>query len=248
MPDIKTHAVVLRYANYKEYHRMLTLYSPTMGKLSASAPASRRVKSPLRAASELFTFGEFVLSKKGNTLRVKSASIVDSFYDIRLDIEALSCATYLRDFCEAVIGEDEPQGNLFMHFVRALSLLGHDKINPRLVRCAFEVKAMEELGFRPEFTHCARCMKESRGKGFMPAIGGLICEACAEELNISPPKHPQAVTTLKQMQAMPLERLSVIKASDKALDAIDEIWPSYVRYHLDRRFKSSGFMDRSRDF
>ena len=61
MPQIVTHAVVLRRADYRENDRMLTLFSPTLGRIDAICRGCRRQKSPLMAASEVFCAGEYVL-------------------------------------------------------------------------------------------------------------------------------------------------------------------------------------------
>ena len=54
MAQITTNAIVLRRADYRENDRMLTLFSPTLGRIDALARGCRRQKSPLMAASELF--------------------------------------------------------------------------------------------------------------------------------------------------------------------------------------------------
>ena len=62
----KISAIVMRYANYKDDHRMLSLYCAKYGIVSVSSPACRRMKSPLRAASEMFVFGEFHIKAKND--------------------------------------------------------------------------------------------------------------------------------------------------------------------------------------
>ena len=57
MPQIVTNAVVLRRADYRENDRMLTLFSPTLGRVDALCRGCRRQKSPLMAASEVFCAG-----------------------------------------------------------------------------------------------------------------------------------------------------------------------------------------------
>ena len=46
----------------------------------------------LRAGSETFVFGNFNIKSKGEYKTLTEVEIIDSFYDLRLDIEALSCA------------------------------------------------------------------------------------------------------------------------------------------------------------
>ena len=66
MGQITTNAIVLRRVDYRENDRMLTLFSPTLGRIDALCRGCRRQKSPLMAASELFCTGEYVLYQARN--------------------------------------------------------------------------------------------------------------------------------------------------------------------------------------
>ena len=58
-------AIVLRYANYRDNDRMLTLFSPTKGRIEALARGCRKPRSPILNASELFALGDFELYERG---------------------------------------------------------------------------------------------------------------------------------------------------------------------------------------
>ena len=62
MPERRiVNAIVLRSVNYRDFDRILTLFSREEGKSSAAARGAHRAKSPLAAASTQFTAGEFAL-------------------------------------------------------------------------------------------------------------------------------------------------------------------------------------------
>ena len=90
MGQITTNAIVLRRADYRENDRMLTLFSPTLGRIDALCRGCRRQKSPLMAASELFCSGEYVLYQARERTTVISCQIADSYYPLRADYERLS--------------------------------------------------------------------------------------------------------------------------------------------------------------
>ena len=79
MGQITTNAIVLRRADYRENDRMLTLFSPTLGRIDALCRGCRRQKSPLMAASELFCSGEYVLYPARERTTVSSCQIADSY-------------------------------------------------------------------------------------------------------------------------------------------------------------------------
>ena len=90
MPQITTNAIVLRRADYRENDRMITLFSPTLGRIDALCRGCRRQKSPLMAASELFCAGEYVLYASRERTTVVSCQVTDTYYALRSDYEKLS--------------------------------------------------------------------------------------------------------------------------------------------------------------
>ena len=80
-------AIVLRYANYRDNDRMLTLFSPTKGRIEALARGCRKPRSPILNASELFALGDFELYERGNHLTVISANLMETFYPLRADFD-----------------------------------------------------------------------------------------------------------------------------------------------------------------
>ena len=64
--EVQRKGIVLRHADYREHDRMLTLLSPTLGRVEALCRGCKRLGSPLLPASELFALGDFELfSGKG---------------------------------------------------------------------------------------------------------------------------------------------------------------------------------------
>ena len=103
MGQITTNAIVLRRADYRENDRMLTLFSPTLGRIDALCRGCRRQKSPLMAASELFCSGEYVLYQARERTTVISCQIADSYYPLRADYERLSHGVYALELCGAAV-------------------------------------------------------------------------------------------------------------------------------------------------
>ena len=61
MDTIVTPGLVLKETRYKESDRIITLLTPGLGVISASAQSSLRLKSKLFSACGLFCYSEFVL-------------------------------------------------------------------------------------------------------------------------------------------------------------------------------------------
>ncbi|MBN2878035.1 MAG: DNA repair protein RecO [Clostridia bacterium] len=248
MSDEKVSGIVVRFADYKDYHKMLTIFTPKYGMLSVLSPASKRPKSPLRAGSETFVFGNFIIKSKGEYKTLTEVEIIDSFYDLRMDIEALSCAYYMRDFCEFASQEDQDSPEIFSLFIRCLTILCHNGVDPIVVRYAFEIKMMGVLGLAAALNKCIECGKDSEKTHFNIEEGGAVCQSCSHNKAATIKVSPQAVNTLKIISELPLDKLGVVKLKANIKTEIDDFWSKYLRWHLDKNFRTADFMDRSKSF
>ena len=58
--EIKTEAVVLGSTDYKDNDKLLTLFSPTMGKITANIRGVKKPKAKLAFAAQPFAFCEYI--------------------------------------------------------------------------------------------------------------------------------------------------------------------------------------------
>ena len=190
MPQIVTHAIVLRRADYRENDRMLTLFSPTLGRIDALARGCRRQKSPLMAASEVFCAGEYVLYTAGERMTVVSCQVEDTFYPMRADFERLSHGMYALELCAAAVQPEQENERLFMLLLRSLAHLAYSEIAPRRVTAVFLMGLVSLIGFRPQVGRCAGCQMpiapvlpagcapDTPVAVFSPEHGGVLCTSC----------------------------------------------------------------------
>ena len=174
-------AIVLRYANYRDNDRMLTLFSPTKGRIEALARGCRRARSPLLNASELFALGDFELYEKGGRITVTGASLIETFYPLRSDFDRLACGTYLLNLAEAAVQPGENAQELFMLLLHTLSRLTftEQEWKPLLAGFLLHYAAIE--GYKPRLLHCVTCgrlIAEGEHAYFDMQEGGLCCESC----------------------------------------------------------------------
>ena len=157
MAQLTTSAIVLRRADYRDNDRMLTLFSPTLGRIDALCRGCRRQKSPLMAASELFCSGEYVLYQTGERTTVVSCAVSESFYALRGDYERLAHGMYALELCAAAVQPAQENERLFLLLLHSLAHLCYSEIPPRRVTAVFLMGMTSLLGFRPQVGRCARC-------------------------------------------------------------------------------------------
>ncbi|MBR4040353.1 MAG: DNA repair protein RecO [Clostridia bacterium] len=188
MPQITTNAIVVRRADYRDNDRMITLFSPTMGRIDALCRGCRRQKSPLMAASELFCAGEYVLYQTSERATVVSCQVSDTYYALRSDYEKLSHGMYMLELCAAAIQPAQENERLFMLLLRSLAHLCYGDVEARRVTAVFVMGLSSLLGFRPQVGRCARCstpvLQNRVGDeviigSFSPEHGGVLCPGCS---------------------------------------------------------------------
>ena len=188
MAQIATNAIVVRRADYRENDRMITLFSPTLGRIDALCRGCRRQKSPLMAASEVFCAGEYVLYQSREHVTVVSCQVQDTYYALRNDYEKLSHGMYCLELCAAAIQPAQENERLFLLLLRSLAHLCYGDAQPRRVTSVFLMGMTSLLGFRPQVGRCAKCstpILQAKGQedtliaAFSPEHGGVLCPGCS---------------------------------------------------------------------
>src|ERR671936_2664356 len=107
--SVKTEAVVLRSIRYGEADRILHLYTPHRGRLSAIAKGVRRTRSRFGGRLEPFFRLRLVLHEgRSDLLTVTSAETVDGYARLRSDGPALDVAARACESVGRLFETDEP--------------------------------------------------------------------------------------------------------------------------------------------
>ena len=183
MKQTENTAIVLRYANYRENDRMLTLFNPIKGLMEVVSRGCRRPKSHLISASELFALGDFELFEKNGRYTLTGFTLIENFYPLRKDYDRLTCGMYLLSLCEAAVQPDQAAQELFLLLLHTLSRLTFtdQPREPLLAGFLTQFSAIE--GFRPRLRHCVRCgrrLAADEPAYFDLREGGVCCAAHRE--------------------------------------------------------------------
>lgn len=181
MNSLTTPAVVLRRADWRDYDRMVTLFTPEHGRIDAVVRGCRKPKSPLLNAAEPFCAGEYQLLRVRDRVTVTQARITNSFFELRQDYDRLTHgAFWLRLLTEAVV-EEEPNEALFQMTLNALAYLAHSDLPPALLTAMFEMHFWRLTGFSPNVSECVLCRApaDKTPLRFDAQRGGCVCQFCA---------------------------------------------------------------------
>jgi DNA repair protein RecO (recombination protein O) len=177
---LKTEAVVLRSMRYGEADRILHLYTPDRGRLSAIAKGVRKTRSRFGGRLEPFFRLRLVLHEgRSDLLTVTSAETVQGHPRLREGGPTLDAAARACDAVNRLFGEAEPQPPVFHLLCNELALLEADPGQAGLAnQLAFRLKLLVAAGLAPQLAACASCGEREHLVGFSGAAGGVVCPAC----------------------------------------------------------------------
>jgi len=178
--SLRTEAIVLRSIRYGEADRILHLYTPGHGRVSAIAKGARRTRSRFGARLEPFFHLQVLLYEGRSDLRtVTSAETLDPHGPLRERAAALDAAARACDALARLFETDDPNPAAFNLLANELRLLDDDAGASRPAQqLAFRLKLLAAGGFAPQLASCASCGEPEHLVAFSGAAGGVVCGAC----------------------------------------------------------------------
>lgn len=238
MAAIVTQGIVLRYADYREHDRMLTLLSPQHGRVEALCRGCKRPQSPLLSCSEYFAFGEYVLYAGKGRMTVTGCNLTESFYPLREDYDRLKYASYLLSVAEAAAQPGERAVELFTLLARTLMRLCYSDKDVKAVSAAFLLHFAAISGYRPRLSHCVKCggrIPEGEIRLMDIEEGGLICEKCYQPLTPVRPLSPAQAQWLRSVLAVGIDKTEEPEGNAPGLLLAD-----YVEARMEKSIRYNG--------
>src|SRR5919112_5374857 len=177
---LKTEAIVLRSIRFGEADRVLHLYPPTRGRISAIAKGVRKTRSRFGGRLEPFFRLNLLLHEgRSDLMTVTGAETVAGFPRLREDARSLDGAARACEAVSRVFDDGDPHEGVFHLLANQLALLDADPARAtRANALAFRLKLLLAAGFAPHLASCASCGEREHVVGFSGAAGGVVCSAC----------------------------------------------------------------------
>ena len=145
--EIKTDAIVLQTIDYKDNDKLLTLFSPSFGKITAGIKGVKKPKAKLAFSAQPFCFAEYVLAQKGGRYTVTAAYLHESFFSLRTDLTRFYAACAAAEVCRAILLENEEYEGLFIGFIECLKSLSLAEGEVAEALISFMLIALRESGY-----------------------------------------------------------------------------------------------------
>lgn len=249
-----TEAIVLRSQVLGEGDRLVTLLSPTEGKIRAAARGARRGRSSLAVLTQPFVHGRYSFYRGRDLDSVRQGEIIEAHLGLQKDLSAMAVATFLAELLDYTSAARQPADALFDLMVVALRELERPGAEPRdhqKLLLAMELQLCEALGFRPRLDVCIRCGRAGSGRGgpaesfslwlLSPAEGGLLCRQCAAGSGgvwLGAPERQ----ALRHLLEAPLSRARLLELSPGSLAALTLAVRMYTDFYVNHKLRSLPFL------
>jgi len=155
--EVKTDAIVLKSIDYKDNDKLLTLFSPTLGRITAGIRGVKKPKAKLAFSAQPFCFSEYVLAEKAGRYTVVSAYMHESFYALRTDVERFYAACAASEACDRILVENEAWEGTFVALIECLKTLAFTDVDPAEALVGFFLSALYECGYPIDLGYLEEC-------------------------------------------------------------------------------------------
>ncbi|MFC1911645.1 DNA repair protein RecO [Chloroflexota bacterium] len=240
----QTEAIIIKKTKLGEADRILTLYTPHLGKIQAKAIGVRRPRSKLSGHLELLTHSQVSLAR-GRTLdTVTGSQTLNSFLPLKSDLWLTSCALYVTELVNQFTPDHVENHSLFKIALKTMEQLCEANDRELTLRY-FEIQLLNEVGYRPQLHQCLSCQKtlEPVVNSFCPGAGGMLCPDCSPTQPFSYPLSVNAQKVLRLLQNSDDNTVNRLKLDVKLSGELEEVMSGYLKYLLEREVKSAAWLD-----
>ncbi len=239
----RTEAVILRRSDYGEADRILTLFTPSYGKLRVIAKGTRKTKSRLAGHLELFMRVQVLLATGRNLDIVTQAQIVEPYKQLHDDLPRLSYAYYVSELLDKLTGDQEENRPAYDLLVATLAALDRSVV-PDLVTRYYELHLLGFLGYRPYLFQCAHCQEALTEAADRWSIdGGMLCPGCGLHDPHALPIELPVFKALRYLQREPLAAAEQLRLSEPLRRKIEAVLHTTLKPILERDLKSVAFLN-----
>lgn len=179
MEDIEVDGLVLREVKTGEADKILTVLTGKYGKITINAKGAVSMRSKYASSTQIFTYSTFQLRKRGNYYYIREAYYLESFENIRYDLEKLSLANYICDVANDLSHEGLEDEEFLSLVLNTLYALANRNLPIELIKGAFEFRAAVQAGFMPDLSGCGHCGCELTEECTIDVMNGrLLCKKC----------------------------------------------------------------------
>lgn len=237
----KVEGIVLRTQNYGESHKIITIFTETLGIISAICRGANKGKSRLTAISQPFIHGSFLIYLSKGLSTVQQGEIIHSFRSIREDIGKTAYAAYVCEFANRTIDDKTPSKVMYEELLGTLTWM-NDEESYMIPIIMYELKLFQIGGYAPTLSNCVNCNQAEGLQYFSIREGGALCVRCRELDERAYYIHEKLLHILSVIQHARLQQIGSISMKDENIKKIRQMLDQYYDTYGGYALKSKRFL------
>jgi DNA repair protein RecO (recombination protein O) len=240
MALLEIEGIVIKEINFGEADKIITIFSREKGKIQGCAKGARRPKSPLVSSTQLFSYNSYILFKGKNLYNINQGELIESFYNIRENLEKLYCSFYIIELISDVIEEGSPNEELLNLLLNTLYILSNTDKNILMVKTVFELRMLRILGFLPNVICCTKCNEEFEEYLFNSNMGGIVCKECVKSYNMYNNKIISNSTLAAMRYILYCEDKKIFSFTtiNQTLKELNSITNDFIKTHIGKEYST----------
>ena len=237
-----TNAINIKSYNLSEADKIVLMYSREKGLLKGVAKGSKKTKSKLGGRMDMLVANKLMLFKGKNLDTICQAEALNTFNNLRNDMDKMLYAMYMSEIITNYGTEDDPNSEeIYDVFYNALNQLANTQsiIEILLVAIRFQLKIMLICGYELQLKTCLGCGCSLENKDIILSLdkGGVHCVNCTT----SGIKFPSKLCSfLETMANSEFEEKTLYdeKMTEKIARYCFSLLKTYVSQHCAKEFKT----------
>lgn len=234
---LKTPALILKKQNFGETDRILTIFSPFLGKKRVIVRAVRRPLSKLAGHLDTMMLTQIMLTDEDELPKVAGAVLYEPFENIRNSLPLLNRAYAITKIVERVVVEDVAERPIFQLTIDSLTRLNlHEKWTT--VWLFFLSKLTGRLGLSITEFRCATCQGQITGGAYWLVsehkFHCLTCVPIANSLELE----PNSIKMLRLLTIEPYQTISRFTVPELVALQVEEVYLRLITEWLNKPWQT----------
>ncbi len=230
--------IVVSETPYSESSKIINILTKDQGVIGVMAKGAKRIKSPLRVATERFTLGIFsVYYHKDKLSTLVSADIINPLLNIKTDIIKIGYLTYIVELAHQTAKQNDDE-HIYAILKSAILKIEEGK-DPMVITNILELKMLDYLGVGIDLDKCIKCGSKTNILTISGDEGGYICSDCrTNELIYS----DKTIKMFRLYYYVDINSITDLKISEEVTHNIDKILTDYYDRFTGLYLKSKEFL------
>lgn len=239
----KVKGIVIKTQDYGETHKIVTIFSSNVGKITAIARGAKKNKSRLAAVTQPFIYGDFLIYISSGLSTIRQGEIINSLRPIREDIVKTAYAAYIVELTDKIMENKTPDFYIYNELLQTLHWIANN-IELEIPIMMYEFKLFERGGFAPVIQQCVNCNRKNELASFSITEGGLLCKNCFKLDENAIILSPALVRLLHILKNIDVERIGNISVKKENLLLLRNIFNAYYDRYGSYYIKSRNFLQQ----